>query len=885
MKRILNSVRKIKPENLRRALLLFFLITILMTNLSIVSAQLLGNNTNSGELIPSPPAENSFFYIQDQSEINAIIDNGAVLGVTSTGQDVSVADITSGGCGDQITSRAGGMLGGGARALSNAISGNSDSIICAAAWFNEGDPRMLAYMLNGGSTGLVDTFTNINAMLLNERPLSGSEYIETQIQALINPNTVFAQSSPDDLYYRGPGYDLLTPMFAFWGWSVNIVYALLIFVIIIVAFGIMFRSSMSGGLAAALQQAIPNIALAMILVPLSYAITGLFIDGITVGVNVTHAFLLGPGSPGRGVYDNRNEEFPYEGNFGGVVPYKFDDRGLHADDMRVSWLYSGQVLVTGEDNLGSGITNLAQGFGLIFGISGFFESLGVGHWFIPIVNLLLGLLLLLTGARIFAKLIVKYLSLLLMPMLAPFIFAGVALPGSGTSIITWYAKQMGSITAAYVVTYLMTLLSIIFSSAYFIGQLPTSGVSTYVPPLTGMESLLVQMAQNANTTGATGFNGVTELMQFVFMLVAFGIYMLIPKTLDNIDEKLGVGALPDFYADIFQSAKDSFNLGRTGVSWGKTALNSDANLLDPSKRLKLRASAMNQFDKLRGMNPGEEGSYQARRRARLQSQMARAEQMRQQALKKGMYGAARAYKQEYDGLKNQLSAVDSSFGGDGNTTEGPNKLQAEIAWGASKGLMVIDGAAIGALKASLKNNGVAALKNGSIKITSDVPVFPVRNAPVGLGRKRIPGATAVTTVPREKVDFINKGPDPISGVPANNYFPNHGIGINLFLLAQPASIPNNPPAVQFMIEKDGEVDDDGKTIKFGLTMYLTSVSLNDFLEALGGGYPYKVSNEIQVELVDVFGRNTRMKSNKLSFAIQPQFMNITGLEENPTYTI
>ncbi len=674
MKMIFKRLLNVKPKTLSRSFWIFVLITILLGTFLQVRA-INENPALDSSVLPQTPADQTIGNFQTAEEIN--------LSLTSDAP-----------CRGEWNSRLGGIAGSIVDLGATMFVGDSSNGVCGTIAFNNGDPRLLASILNNGSNSgsLVESVFALNAQVLDQRPASGTEYFENRIYALFNSGTVSAQ---DDIrvYYRGTGFELLRPVQAFWGWSVNIVYALLIFIIIIVAFGIMFRSSLNGGVAVTLQQAIPNIALAMILVPLSYAITGLFIDGITVSVNVVHQFLLGPGAPGRGAYETRNVDFPTTGEFGGVVPYDFPDRGLHADDMRVSWLYSGQVLVTGNDSLGSGVSNLAEGLGLIFGISTFIESLGIGHWFIPIVNFILGIILLFTGLRIFAKLIVKYIVMILTPLVAPFVFASIALPGSGTKIITWYAKVMGSCTLAYVITYLMTILTIVFSSAYFLDQLPDAGVATFVPPLTAMESVLYDLAQSGND------GAVSDLLSFTFMVVAFGIYMLIPKTLHDIDVAFKIDKLPPFFGDILQSTKDSISLARAtaqapgraaglagqGIGLAGKSVAGAAGTVTNARRWNQRIgqNIRNVGDIFRGRKPGEQNTDLYRRAASLRDELDSLERRRQNAIQRGgVVGNANAARLAaiISDKQGQLANLGQSVGGSEDAVKQGGKMSVEISW-------------------------------------------------------------------------------------------------------------------------------------------------------------------------------------------------------------
>ena len=183
---------------------------------------------------------------------------------------------------------------------------------------------------NGGVAGIL---SNINAQLLDQRPASGIDYVNEKVYAITNPGKVYAADNPST-YYPGAGSELLRPIQGFWGWSVNLVFGFLVLLILVVAFAIMFRQRLGGAAEVTIQNAIPSIALAMILIPLSYAISGLFIDAITLGTNAVHGFLLGPQSPGSSVYANRPNANAVECDLqntdvvGGVAC----DRGYYADD-------------------------------------------------------------------------------------------------------------------------------------------------------------------------------------------------------------------------------------------------------------------------------------------------------------------------------------------------------------------------------------------------------------------------------------------------------------------------------------------------------------------------------------------------------------------------
>lgn len=202
--------------------------------------------------------------------------------------------------------------------------------------------------IDGGLKGsLLTIAVGASQTLVEQRPASGVDFIQNKVYALTNFGTVSAQDP--QTYYPGAGSDLLRPIQAFWGWSVNFVFSFLILLILAIAFAIIFRQRLGGQADVTIQNSIPNIAMALILVPLSYAISGLFIDAVTLGTNAVHGFILGPGAPGRDVYETRNDDQscdPYDPN---DITSERCDRGLYADDERVNiWNVRGKVSISDE---------------------------------------------------------------------------------------------------------------------------------------------------------------------------------------------------------------------------------------------------------------------------------------------------------------------------------------------------------------------------------------------------------------------------------------------------------------------------------------------------------------------------------------------------------
>lgn len=533
------------------------------------------------------------------------------------------------------------------------------------------------------SGGALKFVNSANNLILQQRPTSGQYFVEDKVYALTNPGKVYAIDNPY-VYYPGNGYDLLRPIYAFWSWSLNFVFGFLVLLIIVIAFAIMFRQRLGGSAEITLQNAIPSIAMALILVPLSYAISGLFIDAITLGTNAAHGFLLGPGSPGNQVYTNRPDQDSTD---------ETEDRGLYADDYKVNvWHIRDRIdLRPSAEGVATDIGNsldttdaagsLLKG---IFNVIAIFvrilpgdEGGGEYAWFGNIINIIVGLATFWTALRIFWHLLQKYLLMTVMPIFSPFVFATSAIPGTGTKNIMNYAKMLGSGSAAYVVTYFMFLLTMVFTSPGFVSSAPSVQFSGYVPPLLGISEFLRTQAGQA---------GGTTLGQLVFILVGLGIYFSIPKTLENIDNSLGVkNIVPDFIKTPFDEFRKNLRIStravpalaaRSALTAGRAARTA---AFTPGRVIQ---GAQDFANRLQGKTPGDAGTYRATRRGDFADRMAAAQLKYDKAQSSGnLIGMANA-QAEMAGIRALGEAYGTGVGYQGEKDKEP-KISAAFTWKAN----------------------------------------------------------------------------------------------------------------------------------------------------------------------------------------------------------
>jgi len=391
--------------------------------------------------------------------------------------------------------------------------------------------------------------------LLQARPVSGVVFALDQVDKLIAPDAVFAQTAPQQ-YFPGTGFALLAPIQGFWGWAATMAFSFMTLIIIVVAFAMIFRSRLGGKEVVQIQNAIPGIVLAMILIPLSYPLSGLFIDGITVTTNLFHDFILGPAGPGASIYQNDvkgSDEVPFN-----------QGRGLYGDDWRVSSIhireqFGAQAIASGfaQSFCASSTTdatancnsiNLNQ-FNLIDSIvSAFKNNPGLAQLLGNLLNLIFNLIAIVVSIKITWRLLKKFVNMIFLPITSPFIFATVAIPGRGTKAVIDYLKQMLNASLHFIVTYCLFLVVIIFANPAFHATITDpAGAAGYRPPvLSGVLTSIIVPA-----------GGVSSSL--IFTLLALGLFLAIPSILDQIDEKLKAGPLP-FAKEILGELRSSSDI-------------------------------------------------------------------------------------------------------------------------------------------------------------------------------------------------------------------------------------------------------------------------------------------------------------------------------------
>ncbi len=358
----------------------------------------------------------------------------------------------------------------------NQITGTTDSLYMLLTGSSQLHPQ--TNQVTMGTGALAATGKLVTAMY-SAPPVSGVQYFAHELQKFNPVKDAYAQN--------GIGYDALQPVQRIWEALRNISYVGFIIVFVVIGFMIMFRSRISPQAVATVQDSLPRIVIALILVTFSYAIAGLMIDIMFLFLNVVISALKGAGV----LNDNANAVFT-KSVFGVVWG---------------SWKNTFGAVATALKDVIDGIINLPLGLDNVIGFLG--GTIGA---------IVVGIAMLFIMFRVFFMLLVAYATIILLTMAAPFFFLFQALPGNNGAK-EWF-KQMAANVSIFPVTALMFIFAGILGN---IASLGGTGTGQLTGDQIGQFPLL---AGDINSTA-------------VGKLIAIGFLLMTPNAADMVKKAIG----------------------------------------------------------------------------------------------------------------------------------------------------------------------------------------------------------------------------------------------------------------------------------------------------------------------------------------------------------
>lgn len=337
--------------------------------------------------------------------------------------------------------------------------------------------------------GAMNTMNILMASLYGNPPASSLEYFADLGKNLgIAPKTAYAQ---------GTGFGGLRSLLPLWKQFRNVAYSFFVIFFIGIGLAIMFRLKIDPKTVISIQNALPRIIIALILVTFSYAIAGLLIDLMYVVSAVGVSIIAPPPNIASAVkgfgLGGGGDEAP---NFL-VFILLFSSYGLNNIAI-ISDIFNPITLLAHVLNAPSWIVGALRT--LTFGFTGIASGL---------VTLILLVVLLFTYFKLFFMLLSSYISIILSIIVGPIQIMLQAFPGQN-GFTTWLKNLIANLAVFPTVIIILALIS-------KITNISRGGI--WSPPI-------------------IGGGGIPS--DIIVALIGFGMFLFLPKAAAMVKEALSI---------------------------------------------------------------------------------------------------------------------------------------------------------------------------------------------------------------------------------------------------------------------------------------------------------------------------------------------------------
>lgn len=428
--------------------------------------------------------------------------------------------------------------------------------------------------------------SNLIVMPYANPPASGVQYIAYSLG-----NTGLL---PKAYAAEGIGFASIKPMIEIWKAFRNVAYLILVLVLIAIGFMIMFRMKLNPQTVITLENSLPKIVIALILITFSFAIAGLLIDLMYVGINIIISVLSSGTLKNLSVADIPTVQNKFIGaGMGDLLPYKGAGWG------NISGAVSSGKL--GPQNsifgIGNSLVNLLPTWlnfvlrgvlwpfaawiyftktKLFFGVTmdslkgtpvlGVFASIAKAlAWILAGITVLpwnpgfiLGILLTFTLVfllfRIFFMLLMAYIKSIILILLSPIFLIFEAVPGK--NVFTFWLKTLiGELITFPLVIFLILL-------GYMISAASNAKDGFFTPPF------------------LYGLNN-----QAFAAVISFAVLLLIPQLVKTAKELVGIKGMPEFKPGFFAGATTVLG-GALGLAGTFSSVSMGLNAFGPQGAFK-----------------------------------------------------------------------------------------------------------------------------------------------------------------------------------------------------------------------------------------------------------------------------------------------------------
>ena len=414
--------------------------------------------------------------------------------------------------------------------------------------------------------GVIGSTSQMIASLYNQ-PASGIEYIaEVKDSFLGKP-----------AYAQGYGFTGLQPILPIWRVFRNVVYILSSFIFIIIGIMIMLRVKISPQTIISLQNSIPNLITALILVTFSYAIAGLLIDCTYVFLSLILSILFA--SQGKSLGENLFSPNLFTGIAGFVAnPFNFGNLSQAGLLQTLKLL----VIPTLVSSMIGGLMSFIVGFAIALPLTGNLAGgLGMGALFGSVGYIIMAIVLFVMIIIWLFKFLLGvfkcYATIIIKIVLAPLEIGMGAFPNSKVNFDSWLLEVVANL-AVFPVSFLflvianMIICNILWGgvsgsltdvlSLFTNGTVPYTGMWT--PQILGGDVTQIALAPIGGISAmAIGISTLLILSKLPEMIPQY-IFMIKPSEWGKAIGEAGAGAInsPFTLAGRGINTFETYNKGR-----------------------------------------------------------------------------------------------------------------------------------------------------------------------------------------------------------------------------------------------------------------------------------------------------------------------------------
>lgn len=304
--------------------------------------------------------------------------------------------------------------------------------------------------------GAIYFASSIISTLVTKPPVSSGDYVQYVAQKINPVQTAYAQG--------GTGFRALSSLTLIWSAFRNVAYLAFVIIFIFMGFMIMFRARLDPQTVVNIQNSLPKLVVTLILITFSYAIAGLMVDLIYLGIYLVVSVLAS-----QGLINNPAD-----------VREVLINENVFTAAIEAGFYRHAATLAEAIQQLIQGALNETF-FEAIYGIIPFKTTLA---------QLIISAAILFSLFKLFFQLLFAYINIILSTILSPILLLLNALPGS-QSFSSWVRNFLANVLIFPAVALLFLVSAVLIGRSEGRWQIQEGLFETGVPwspPFVSMET-------------------------------------------------------------------------------------------------------------------------------------------------------------------------------------------------------------------------------------------------------------------------------------------------------------------------------------------------------------------------------------------------------------